>query len=155
MPSVYAESRLNTPDSDSFSDSLSVGAPALDGPIVSEGKPAWWLGRLDGSFTIALFCLAALPDPALLLDLAGLQAHPLGVKLVLVVGAGLAGKTPDGLASVIDKDAILAARYDAQDGACYLIRPDQHIAARWRKPDKQRTLSALLQAAGFDRQETP
>src|SRR5690606_34406217 len=34
-------------------------------------------------------------------------------------------------ARVVDEQNLLAQRYDALDGTCYLIRPDQHIAARW------------------------
>ena len=30
--------------------------------------------------------------------------------------------------------ALAARRYDAQDGTTYLIRPDQHVTARWRNP---------------------
>jgi 3-(3-hydroxy-phenyl)propionate hydroxylase len=44
----------------------------------------------------------------------------------------------------------LARRYDARDGACYLIRPDQHIAARWRKLDVSSVELALRRACAAD-----
>ncbi|SHH04710.1 FAD-dependent oxidoreductase [Pollutimonas bauzanensis] len=153
LPSAYTGSSLNTADADDFSPALPLGAVAPDGPLRVAGNAAWWLGQLDGRFTVAVFCPTALPDPGLLHELAGLQGGPLRVKVVLVLGAGVAGPAPDGLASVQDHDAVLAGRYDARDGACYLIRPDQHIAARWRKPDKRRILGALQQAAGLPPQE--
>ena len=34
-----------------------------------------------------------------------------------------------------DVQGLLAKRYDADPGTVYLIRPDQHVAARWRAFD--------------------
>lgn len=152
LPALYMGSVLNTADIDDFSHGLPLGAVAPDGPISISGKAGWWLGQLDGCFTVAMFCTAALPEPALLDELAGLQSHPLGIKLVLVLAPHLADKAPDGLTSVVDRDSSLAGRYDVRDGACYLIRPDQHIAARWRHSSKQHILSALQQATGLNQQ---
>jgi 3-(3-hydroxy-phenyl)propionate hydroxylase len=42
----------------------------------------------------------------------------------------------------------VAKRYGAADGAAYLIRPDQYVAARWRKPDRTAILAALRRAIG-------
>ncbi len=52
-----------------------------------------------------------------------------------------------GLPGVIDTDGLLARRYDMQDGGAYLIRPDQHIAARWRAPSLPAVRAALARAA--------
>jgi 3-(3-hydroxy-phenyl)propionate hydroxylase len=43
---------------------------------------------------------------------------------------------------------VLAARYDATPGSCYLIRPDQHVAARWRHFEPSSFLAALQRAGG-------
>jgi 3-(3-hydroxy-phenyl)propionate hydroxylase len=43
----------------------------------------------------------------------------------------------------------LRERYDLTPGAAYLIRPDQYIAARWRKPTLDGILEALRRAQGF------
>ena len=32
------------------------------------------------------------------------------------------------------EDDLAAQRYDAQPGTVYLLRPDQHVCARWRQP---------------------
>jgi 3-(3-hydroxy-phenyl)propionate hydroxylase len=41
-----------------------------------------------------------------------------------------------------DTDGVLAGRYDARPGTVILIRPDGHVAARWRRWDE-----ALIETA--------
>jgi 3-(3-hydroxy-phenyl)propionate hydroxylase len=43
---------------------------------------------------------------------------------------------------LIDAEGLASRRLDARPGTAYLIRPDQHVAARWRNFD-----AAQLQAA--------
>lgn len=44
---------------------------------------------------------------------------------------------------MIDAQGIAKKRYDAIDGTSYLLRPDQHITARWRGFDHDRVISAV------------
>jgi 3-(3-hydroxy-phenyl)propionate hydroxylase len=52
-----------------------------------------------------------------------------------------------------DDKGVLAQRYDLQQAAVYLIRPDQHVAARWRELDPVAITAALERAMGFELQE--
>jgi 3-(3-hydroxy-phenyl)propionate hydroxylase len=47
---------------------------------------------------------------------------------------------------VEDVQGLLAQRYDARPGTVYLIRPDQHVAARWRRFDAAKVRAALRRA---------
>jgi 3-(3-hydroxy-phenyl)propionate hydroxylase len=47
-----------------------------------------------------------------------------------------------------DIEGLATRRYDADAGAVYLLRPDQHIAARWRMPSVVDIRSALKCAQG-------
>lgn len=49
---------------------------------------------------------------------------------------------------VIDAEGLLARRYDARPGTCYLLRPDQHVAGRWRRYDPDLVRAALARAMG-------
>jgi 3-(3-hydroxy-phenyl)propionate hydroxylase len=55
---------------------------------------------------------------------------------------------PGELAAVTDREGCLGKRYDAQTGTAYLIRPDQHIAARWRAFDAAAVAAAVNRATG-------
>nr|WP_218948087.1 FAD-dependent oxidoreductase [Pollutimonas harenae] len=151
-PTAYTGSSLNTEDCDDFSNILAPGAVAPDGPVTVAGQHNWWLGQLQGQFTAALFCNDQLPSHNALQALALLQQQEPDLKVILVLAPGLSQRAPGNMSWVLDHQMTLARRYDALNGACYLIRPDHHIAARWRKPDAQRIQTALHRACG---QETP
>jgi 3-(3-hydroxy-phenyl)propionate hydroxylase len=42
----------------------------------------------------------------------------------------------------------MARRYDAKPGTAYLLRPDQHVLARWRSLDSARLQAAMARALG-------
>ena len=153
LPCSYIGSSLTTADGDEFPTAQPLGAAAPgaaapDGPVSFNGRPGWWLDQLHKGFTLAVFCTTAVPNPATLLELACLQDFPIPVNIVLVLHRDLADSAPAGMTAVVDRDALLERRYDVQDGACYLLRPDQHIAARWRQVNTPQILDALRRATG-------
>src|SRR5690606_30084576 len=50
---------------------------------------------------------------------------------------------------LVDVAGHLARRYDARPGTVYLIRPDQHVTARWRALDAGKVHDALRRALGL------
>ena len=146
VATFYTESSLNTPDADEFNAALPVGAVAPDGPVTHDGQTVWWLSQLGQSFTAVFFCNEQLPDDALLTQLVNPGSQSIPLRCILVVPPALEGDIKAGIEYVVDHDAVLAGRYDVRGGACYLIRPDQHIAARWRTPGIDTIRKALQQA---------
>ncbi len=57
------------------------------------------------------------------------------------IGGKAALPMPQGLA---------AARYDAEPGTAYLLRPDGYVAARFRHPTREGLDAALARAAGHN-----
>ncbi len=112
-PCRYDDSPLNTPDEDRFTPLARPGSPCPDAPISVRGKSGWLLEQLGGSFVLLV---AGLPVPD------GMRALP--DLTVLELGADFVATSDD-----------LARRYDLVGGAAYLMRPDQHVAARWRGLD--------------------
>jgi 3-(3-hydroxy-phenyl)propionate hydroxylase len=55
-----------------------------------------------------------------------------------------------GLRVLKDTQGLAAARYDATPGTAYLVRPDQHVAARWRTLQPERVRTALAHATCND-----
>ena len=139
LPSTYRQSPLNTPDCDTFAGLLCPGAPLADAPVSIAGKAAWFLRQVGGQFSVLLFA-----DAASAVNVQSLQSFALPVLLVLPAGA----KAPAGVAAIEDSEGLLAARFDAQPGTVYLLRPDQHVAARWRALDVAALQSALSRAMG-------
>lgn len=124
VPDVYETSPLNTPDVDTFSQEMRPGTPAADAPIRSPDGQSWFLGKLDGAFTLLCFGerVARLDD--------------LPIRQ-LAVGA-----------DIDDRDGLLAAQCDARPGTAYLFRPDQHVAARFRRPTRAAVTAAHERAMG-------
>ena len=142
VPAYLTESRLNTADTDTFAGKMVPGAPMDDAPIETDSGEPWLLQVLGNRFQLLVFAddAAQVADAAALAELAN-NAVP--VQVIVVARTGIA---PAGLKTVIDTRGRIAERYDAQPGTCYLARPDQHVAARWRAFDAAAVKKAVAVA---------
>jgi 3-(3-hydroxy-phenyl)propionate hydroxylase len=124
LPTVY-DSPLTTPDREPFAGSARLGAPVPDLPLRTAGGAATHL----------------------------LERHG-GDFAVLYMKNGVRPGVPDGMAltvigeDVIDHAGLFAQRFDATPGATYLLRPDQHLCARWRAFDPAKIAAAHRCALG-------
>jgi len=138
MPATLRGSALNTPDRDAFAGRMVPGAPAVDAPLRSaDGRAAWLLHQLGDGFTLLL---GAGPDAARIAD--ELRAAAQGLASLTVLTLGAQGSD----AAWIDAEGCVAQRYDLQPGSAVLLRPDQHVCARWRRPDGDALRAALRRA---------
>lgn len=146
VPCVLTDSMLNTPDGEAFAGGMVPGAPMDDAPLERDGKPAWLIDQLGGQFQLLYFCDDASTIPeAMQLQLEGLSEAVIPVQpLVVASRAGQADRCR--LTTVIDKEGLAFQRYDARPGTVYLVRPDQHVAARWRKAEVSRIVAAVARA---------
>jgi 3-(3-hydroxy-phenyl)propionate hydroxylase len=123
VPATLHGSPLNTPDADAFSAPQQLGGVLLDAPLQHAGQPRWLLRELGPDFTLVVFGPA--PDWAAQWP----DLH------VLSIGEAL-----------LDAQGLVAKRLDAQPGTAYLVRPDQHVCARWRAPTADAVCSAMARA---------
>ncbi len=144
VPSTLADSPLNTPDVDAFEGWMQPGAPMDDAPTHEAGASGWLLPVFGDGFALLFFGAPAADERALLAALA-VAEEPLRTVVVLPPGV----PALPGLRCLHDAQSLAARRYDAQPGSVYLIRPDQHVAARWRRLDAGRVLAALRRAGGL------
>jgi 3-(3-hydroxy-phenyl)propionate hydroxylase len=128
VPAVY-DSPLSTADEARFEGSAKLGAPLPDAPLMRpDGAPAQLLDIVRGGFE--LICISDGTTGG------SRPRAPAGVALT-VVGEDL-----------FDRDGIFAQRFDATPGAAYLVRPDQHLCARWRSFDAGKVAAAYARALG-------
>jgi 3-(3-hydroxy-phenyl)propionate hydroxylase len=144
VPSFLTASLLNTPDADSFEGNMVPGAPMDDAPVQVGGQDAWLLDQVGRGFQCLLFA-DAVPATEVLAQLQALQTAKLPVTPLIVSPRAL--EVP-GVPVVVDTQGLMAKRYDGQSGTCYLLRPDQHVAARWRAFDAAQLQQALARATG-------
>ena len=130
-PCRYDDSPLNTPDTDRFAPLARPGSPCPDAAIAVGGKSGWLLELLGGSFVLLVAGLSV-PDELRKID--DLKVLELDVDFVDAAGD-------------------VARRYDLVGGAAYLVRPDQHVAARWRSLDSTAVGRALRRALGCELKE--
>jgi 3-(3-hydroxy-phenyl)propionate hydroxylase len=122
VPSVY-DSPLSTPDRDSWRGGPQPGASMPDAPIAGA-------------------------DPAFLTE-AFISA---GTRFSLIAFAnGAAVDIPEDVSVIsLDPEGAVGARYDAEPGTAYLLRPDGYVAARFRHPTRAALDAALARAAGIN-----
>jgi 3-(3-hydroxy-phenyl)propionate hydroxylase len=139
-PHEYRQSALNSAGDDNglFKAGPGHGAPPLN---VRLGADDYLLDHLGGGFDLLYFCAGpALPES---LRRVVAQARARGVPLrVTAVGAANAVDGAD--LTLADAEGRLRERYGVRaGGAAYLLRPDQHVCARWISLDAARLQSAL------------
>jgi 3-(3-hydroxy-phenyl)propionate hydroxylase len=129
VPTIY-DSPLSTADRDAWRGGPRPGASMLDAPIAAPaGEPTYLTDAFIGCgtrFTLLAFGNGTAVDP------------PDGVGLIRVGGEG----------GFSDSTGLAAARYDAEPGSAYLLRPDGYVAARFRHPTRTALDAALARAAG-------
>lgn len=124
--------------------------------------PSWLLGTLvPGRFSVVMFLDVAPSGSQLqrmLSSLSGaLQGLPATTVLLLLPPsaddfAGLLSEaTPPGLTVRLlrDQQGLAQTRCDARPGTVLLLRPDQHLCARWRSLQVRLLREAMLRAAGL------
>jgi len=104
---VYDQMPLNGPDRLDGPEQTRVGAPCVDAPLTQ----GFLLDQFSGDFTV--LCINA--NAPGLADVDGIPLHILCLKT-----------------DTDDPSGTLTHRYLGQsEQAIYLVRPDQHVAARW------------------------
>ncbi|RAR76079.1 3-(3-hydroxy-phenyl)propionate hydroxylase [Paracidovorax anthurii] len=134
LPATLHGSPLNTPDdpADGFAPVPAPGAVLPDAPLAQAGRATWLLRALGADFTLIVFG----PPPAW----ARALAAETGTLHVLGIGEDA------GQDSAADPQGLAARRLDARAGTAYLVRPDQHVCARWRAPTEAAVRAALRRA---------
>lgn len=123
LPCTYDGSGLNGPDHAAMPARSRPGSPCPDAPL----GEAWLLNQFGAGFTL-LTLDAEAPET--------LSAHGLQVPR---------------LALSAKENAALRARYLGEaSSAVYLIRPDQHVAARWQSYDETQVRAALARALALE-----
>jgi 3-(3-hydroxy-phenyl)propionate hydroxylase len=140
---VLAESSLNSPDDGEFDSLLVAGAVMADAPV--QGSTGEWLLHACGNRFQLLYYVDNIDelDTAVIDALMALEDDNIPVETLV---AYRQGEVPSGVNAVCDSKGLIAERYDARDGSAYLIRPDQHIAARFRSAQIDKVRTAVQRA---------
>ena len=128
-PATLHDSPLNTPDAEPWAAGLPPGSPAADAPVRHKGADDWLLHHFRNFPTVLFGAPSDFPTATL------------GGESVLVT------PTPE-TGTLHDHTGLAAARYDARPGTVVLLRPDQHVAARWRRFDAAAVARARSTALG-------
>jgi len=150
MPSVLADSRLNTADTEAFEGAMVPGAPLADAPVVpvaGGGDAQWLTACIGGRFAGLYFAGHGSPGEDVLASLRTLALGEIPVKPLVVVPSGVRLPEVEGVTVLRDEQGLLTQRYDGKPGTFYLIRPDQHVCARWRGLNVDLVQQALARAA--------
>ena len=153
VASTLRNSPLNTTDDSSFSGAMVPGAAAADAPVECDGAPGWLLRHLHGAqgaqFSALLFAPTDAVSALQELNGAARGIAPLQVLVILPTASrssALSALSIDGARVLVDTQESARQRYDAHDGTLVLLRPDQHVCARWRSVQPAAVSAAMRRA---------
>jgi 3-(3-hydroxy-phenyl)propionate hydroxylase len=146
VPATLSDSVLNTPDRDAFAGAMVPGAAVADAPVRVDGREHWLASCLGDRFTGLYFSGPEPVSPALIAALQSLADDDIPVQAMLVAPPGHPAPDAEGICVIEDTEGFATRRFDAKPGSFYLIRPDQHVCARWRSYDAGLARQAVLRA---------
>src|SRR5262245_48635189 len=127
-PCSLAGFALQSPDDAAMSGVMVPGTACLDAPVRdTAGRPGWLLDHLGSEFVVMSF---GTPAPA-----------RQDVRSIVIASEPVAG-----IETLCDETGLIAQRYGGHHGAAYVIRPDQHVAARFMQPTAKKVAGALAKA---------
>jgi 3-(3-hydroxy-phenyl)propionate hydroxylase len=139
VSAILVDSPLNTPDRDGEFDAAAgamvPGAAAVDAPVYGP-RGEWLLGYLGETFTLLVFGVAV----------SAAEARSLADAAIPCSVVQLGGVGGEAATVIADTEGMVTKRYDGRAGTCYLLRPDQHVCARWRAFDLQSVRAAIARA---------
>ncbi|MFZ1387832.1 MAG: FAD-dependent monooxygenase [Thiolinea sp.] len=135
-PHDYHESMLNAlnDDNDKFTAGPAHGMPLQN---IRLGENDYLFDHLGAAFHLLYFTDQTVPE-SISQQVADLEKQGVPIKL-LSIGSGQ---------NLADNTGHFAKRYDAQSGTTYLVRPDQHVCARWKNFTAEHVNAAIYQALG-------
>ncbi|MFZ6711310.1 FAD-dependent oxidoreductase [Undibacterium sp. TC9W] len=146
VPAILSESNLNTEDSEDFDTALQPGAPFEDGPVIDQHKSGFLIDYLRPVFHGLYFCDAVsdIPD-AHLAAIKALEQEAIPVSTLII---SKQEDTLDDHLTLTDIKGLLHQRYGAGNGSYHLLRPDQHLVARWQQFELNQIRQAVQTACG-------
>jgi 3-(3-hydroxy-phenyl)propionate hydroxylase len=130
VPCSLAGFALQSADDPAMTGAMVPGTACEDAPVRdAAGRCGWLLDHLGGDFVVMSFGTPAPVGP--------------GVRALVIASEQVAG-----METLYDENGLVAQRYGGRDGAAYLIRPDQHVAARFTEPTADKIAAALARARG-------
>ena len=105
-------------------------------------EPGWLLRHTGGAFT-GIYYAGSTQDAEAIAQAVALANDAIPVRLLVIAARGQGGP-----GMLEDSEGLFAARYDVSPGSFYLLRPDQHLCARWRGFDLQAVRAAVARASG-------
>ena len=144
QPYTYGDSALTTADEDGAK--FAAGpAPGAALPNSRLAEDDYLLDHLGPGFALLYFSARSDPSP----ELTELLAVLLGIdpQITLLRIGGTPGPAT-GHDVLVDMSGSIGAALDGADGTIYLVRPDRHVAGRWKSPDVGRVSSAMRRALG-------
>ena len=127
------------------------GAPLDDAPVRCGGRESWLLSHCGEGFVLLVFAGQGWAEQgrAPLDALLRLGLPTAAAALLRVVLVQPAGAVPEpGLTCLEDVLGFARQRCGAADGTALLLRPDQHVAARWPSLNALAVAQALARACG-------
>lgn len=148
-PHEYVDSSLNCRDDDT---ALFTAGPGHGAQMrnVKLADGSYLMDRLGASYYLMLFGEAVPPDLAEAVTSLRKEDVPIGIVLLRSEAGAADSATTEGADLTVDDRAGRArARFGiTRGGGAYLVRPDQHVCARWLTLDASRLTRAVRTALG-------